>query len=157
MSNPVFSKTSQEKVASPEQLNDYIKVSSVGVWIVLAVVLILLISAFVWGAFGSLKTTVAATGVVQDGAAVCYVENADQIEVGDPVRINDTRGKVTAIAQAPVSAESVAAQYDEYTAYRLQPADWSYAVEIECAGCEDGVQTVKIICDTVKPLSFLAG
>ena len=157
MANPVFSKNANQKVNSPEQLNDYIKVSSVGVWIVLAAVLLLLISAFVWGAFGSLTTTVSAAGIAKDGAAICYVESTDTIDVGDPVRINGLPGKVTAVAKAPVSAQEVAAQYDAYTVYRLQPADWSFAVEVACEGCDDGVQTVKIICDSVKPGAFLAG
>ena len=157
MANPVFSKTSNDKVSSPEQLNDYIKVSSVSVWIILGVILLLLISVFVWGAFGSLTTTVTANGVAQDGAVVCYVENTDQIKAGHKVRIGDLSGTVKAVSQDPVSAEDIAAKYDAYTTYKVNPADWSFAVEIECDGVSDGVQSVKIICDSVKPLSFLAG
>ena len=33
MSNPILSKGNGEKVRSPENLNDYIKVSNIGVWI----------------------------------------------------------------------------------------------------------------------------
>ena len=49
-----------ERVSSPEQLNDYVKVSSPGVWAVLAAVLILLAGAFVWGILGRPETTVPA-------------------------------------------------------------------------------------------------
>lgn len=42
MSSDLFRKKSIERVSSPEQLNDYVKVSSPGVWAVLAAVLILL-------------------------------------------------------------------------------------------------------------------
>ncbi len=33
MSNPILGKGNGEKVHSPENLNDYIKVSNIGVWI----------------------------------------------------------------------------------------------------------------------------
>ena len=41
----LFRKKSMEKVTSPEQLNDYIRVSNPGVWTVLAAVVILLAGA----------------------------------------------------------------------------------------------------------------
>ena len=52
MSSDLFRKKSIERVSSPEQLNDYVKVSSPGIWAVLAAVLILLAGAFVWGSTG---------------------------------------------------------------------------------------------------------
>lgn len=62
MSSDLFRKKSIERVSSPEQLNDYVKVSSPGIWAVLAAVLILLAGAFVWGILGRLETTVPAVG-----------------------------------------------------------------------------------------------
>ena len=47
MSNPILSKGSGEKVRSPENLNDYIKVSNIGVWVILGVLLLLLVSVFI--------------------------------------------------------------------------------------------------------------
>lgn len=54
----LFRKKSIEKVTSPEQLNDYIRVSNPGVWTVLAAVVILLAGACVWGVFGRLDSAV---------------------------------------------------------------------------------------------------
>ena len=39
--NPILSKGNGEKVRSPENLNDYIKVSNIGVWVILGVLLLL--------------------------------------------------------------------------------------------------------------------
>ena len=40
--NSIFRKKSLERVQSPEQLNDYIKVANPGVWLVLIAVIIFL-------------------------------------------------------------------------------------------------------------------
>lgn len=87
MSNPILSKDNGEKVRSPENLNDYIKVSNIGVWVILGVLLLLLISVFIWGYFGSLKQVITTTGIVKDGVVMCYVEEADKLEPGNK-RIN---------------------------------------------------------------------
>ena len=39
MSNPILGKGNGEKVHSPENLNDYIKVSNIGVWILFYILL----------------------------------------------------------------------------------------------------------------------
>ena len=39
MSNPIWGKGNGEKVRSPENLNDYIKVSNIGVWILFYILL----------------------------------------------------------------------------------------------------------------------
>ena len=41
-----------KKVTSPEQLNDYVKVSNPGIWMFLSAVTVLLIAFFIWGFVG---------------------------------------------------------------------------------------------------------
>ena len=53
----IFRKKSLEWVSSPEQLNDYIKVTTPSVWIILAATLILIIGALVWAVFGKIRQT----------------------------------------------------------------------------------------------------
>ena len=48
MENQIFRKKSVERVASPEQLNDYVRVANPGVWLALAAVLALLVGACIW-------------------------------------------------------------------------------------------------------------
>jgi len=57
MKRSVFRKKNLDKVFSPEQLNDYIKVSNPSIWIVLAAVIILLIALFAWAFFGMIPGT----------------------------------------------------------------------------------------------------
>ena len=145
MANPILSKNSNNKVSSPEQLNDYIKVSSVGIWLILCVLILFLVSVFVWAIFGSLTTTVAANGVCDGTQVVCYVDNTDSVDIGDKVKINGKEGEIVAIAETPVSSSALSEKYDEYTVYSLQPADWSYEVTVKCDDCTEGVVNVKIM------------
>ena len=50
----IFRQKSIDRISSPEQLHDYIKVSSPGSWIVLTAIIVLLIGVLVWGIFGSI-------------------------------------------------------------------------------------------------------
>ena len=54
MNQQLFRKKSVDKVSSPEQLNEYIRVANPGVWMVLAAIVILLAGVVVWGFIGHL-------------------------------------------------------------------------------------------------------
>ena len=45
MSDQIFRKKSLDRISSPEQLNDYIRVANPGIWMILAAVIILLAGA----------------------------------------------------------------------------------------------------------------
>ena len=69
----LFREKSVEAVESPESLNDYLKVTSPGVWLVLASVVVLLIGAILWGVFGHIRTTSPVAVKIEDGKSFCYV------------------------------------------------------------------------------------
>lgn len=47
--NTIFRKKSLDRVSSPEQLNDYIKVATPGMWLILLAIVIFLVGMIVWG------------------------------------------------------------------------------------------------------------
>lgn len=51
----IFREKSIERITSPEQLNDYIKVTTPSVWLVLIAILLLLGGGLVWGVFGKVQ------------------------------------------------------------------------------------------------------
>lgn len=59
MNEGLFRKKSMEKISSPEQLDEYIKVSNPSVWMLLFCIIILLLGICVWGIFGRFDTTLA--------------------------------------------------------------------------------------------------
>ena len=63
----IFREKIMERVSSPEQLEDYIGVTSPGMWMVMGAVVLLLAGVCVWGIFGRLDTVIKAPAVVKDG------------------------------------------------------------------------------------------
>ncbi len=66
MESNIFRKSSLEKISSPEQLNDYMKVTSGGIWLLLAGLFALLLAAGVWAFTGTVPDTVQLKGVAYD-------------------------------------------------------------------------------------------
>ena len=59
-----------DRIFSPEELTGYLRVTSPGMWIVLAAVIALLVGMFAWSSVGLLETTVDATAIVKDHTAL---------------------------------------------------------------------------------------
>ncbi len=55
----IFRKKSLERVSSPEQLNDYIRVTTPSVWLVLIAVILLLVGLLAWSVFGTVNVNTA--------------------------------------------------------------------------------------------------
>ncbi len=60
----LYREKSLERINSPEQLNDYIRVTTPSVWLVLIAVIVLLIGILAWCIFGEVTET------KQDGSKV---------------------------------------------------------------------------------------
>ena len=74
----LFRKESLERIQSPEQLTDYIKVTNPGIWIILFAIIILLAGVFVWSTVGKLETLAGGNAVVKDGTAQIVVTDYDK-------------------------------------------------------------------------------
>ena len=70
-----------ERISSLEQLNDYIRVSNPGVWMILSCIIILLIGICVWGVFGRFETTLGVSAISKDGKTVCYVKEENRADI----------------------------------------------------------------------------
>ena len=67
----IFREKSIERVTSPEKLNDYIKVTTPSVWLVLLATLILIAGTLVWAVFGKIQVNTD-TGV-KEVAPISYI------------------------------------------------------------------------------------
>ena len=74
MNNQLFREAAIKKVSSPEALNDYMKVTTPRVWIILIAVALLLIGAIIWGIFGSV-TIVDAYGNLHTVNPIYFIVN----------------------------------------------------------------------------------
>ena len=55
MENSIFREKSMSEINSPEKLNEYIKVSSPGTWMIILAVIILIVGMAVWGTFSKIE------------------------------------------------------------------------------------------------------
>ncbi len=57
MDNNIFREKNIKKISSPEQLDDFIKITRPGVWLVMAALIILIAGCAVWAVFGVTQVT----------------------------------------------------------------------------------------------------
>ena len=72
--NSIFREKSMDRVTSPEALNDYIRVTTPSVWIILAALVSLLAGMIIWSVFGTVKIT-QEDGTVKETHPITYVIN----------------------------------------------------------------------------------
>lgn len=156
MDTNLFRKTSIDRVNSPEQLNDYIRVANPSVWILLAAIVFLLVGVVVWGVFGTIETKVDATAIVRDGKATAFVSanSLSSLEVGMAVGIEGEEGVIAGIDKVPVEITDDFPSYFLYLS-GLNAGDFAYRVYVDIAGVGDGVYPASIVVDSINPIYFV--
>ena len=92
MKPSLFRAESLRRVSSPEQLNDYLHVTSPAPWIVLAAILLLVASLFVWSGVTAVESYAEGTAEVKDGVLTLRFdgpETAARVEAGMNVQVGD--------------------------------------------------------------------
>jgi len=155
MSNTIFRQKSLDRISSPEQLNDYIRVSTPSVWMLLIAIVVLLAGVCVWGIFGRMDTVLPALAIAQENSVVAYVreEDAAAIKEGMTVSIGDSTGTVSSVSDWPVTLPATFTEYMRH-AVSLQEGEWVYSITLD-VDCADGVYTAQIVTDSVSPMSFV--
>lgn len=155
MNKQIFRKKSVDRMSSPEQLNDYIKVTNPGVWMVLAAIVILLVGVCVWGVFGKLETKLPVAAVSQYGETVLYVKEDNVASVKENMRvyIGDETYKVVSVSVQPVTVTEEISEYARHTG-ELSIGEWVYIVPID-GNMPDGVYRAQVVVDSVSPLYFV--
>ena len=66
MKQDIFRKKSLERIQSPEQIDDYVRVVTPGLWLIIAAITLLLIAGITWGIATRLEVSV----THQDGTPI---------------------------------------------------------------------------------------
>lgn len=155
MSKTIFRQKSMEKISSPEQMNDYIRVSNPSVWMILSAVIVLLAGVCVWGVFGRMDTVIKTGGVCRDGRLTVYISENDYSEIDDDVivSVNGIEYPLADISETPTRMDDT----DDYLVHLVgvSAEDWAYAAEVNADDLSDGVYSVSVITERVKPLDFV--
>ena len=155
MTKHLFKKSSMDKVSSPEQLQDYVKVANPGLWMVISAIVILLAGVIAWGFIGKIATTMSTAIVTDDGKSVIYVGESDveKIDVGMTVRSEGKEYTITDIAKEPIKVDGSLTDYAIH-ASGLTAGEWVYVVSID-GEHSDGVQKADIVIESISPISFI--
>lgn len=113
MENKLFREKSLNKIASPDNLTEYIRVTTPEVWMVLAAIVLLLAGVCIWGVFGRIDTKLDAIVVSDSTGVYAFVEDssAERIKVGDDIRINGRTYQVDGISTEVVELRSTDSSY----------------------------------------------
>ena len=155
MNKQLFKKSNIDKVSSPEQLHDYVKVANPGLWMLISTIVILLVGVVIWGFIGKIDTTMGAAIVTDGGNAVIYIGESDieKLEIGMTVRSEEREYTITDIAEAPIKVDGALTDYAIH-ASGLTVGEWVYVVRID-GEHSDGVRKADIVIESISPMTFV--
>ena len=153
--NKLFREKNLEQIESPESLNDYLQVTSPGIWIILATIVVFLAGACIWGTFGHIDSAVKAAVIADGEETVCLVpEKALESVVKDrTVKIDKVEYEL-----APETLEPMIISEDTniywILAGNLKIGDIVYQVPVS-EKLDEGVYSGTIVTERLSPMSLL--
>jgi len=129
----VFRKETLERISSPEQLTDYLRITNPGVWVILTAVILLLAGLFAWSMIGTLETTASVKVIVTNDNAQIVPVDAAIITEGMIFRVNS----------------------EEYSVALADNDDLGRYYGLASVDLPDGVYDGTIVVDQVHPIDFL--
>ena len=88
------------RIISPEQLNDYLKVTSPKIWVLLAAVVLLLVGFLAWGGFTTIESYATGTARAVGGEITATFDDpakASKVEPGMEMEVGDVRAEVLTV------------------------------------------------------------
>lgn len=137
MADKLFREKSLKKIASPEELDRYIRISRPSIWLILSAIIVLLVGICIWGIFGSLKTTTEVTGLVESGEMISVISSQEgsQVQPGMAVYLDDE--KVGEVVDVSYNAEG------------------ELVAKLSLSNLADGSYTLTIMIENIHPLYFI--
>jgi hypothetical protein len=166
----IFREESIDRALSPDQLDQYIKVSNPGIWLVLTALLALFASLLIWGFTGTLPKTLTVNGIMgENEQAICFIDvsalNKDIRGCKAQARIAAAGnavydGIVSELSGNPYSAAEIATKYEsDWVTQKLLTGEYSYAVTVDLSGgpayTTGEIVGITIITEEVKPIFYL--
>ena len=150
--NPLFRKTSLERISSPEELHDYMRVTSPRLWMLLSVVIALLIGFIVYASTARMENTMPVSvqvdtytvadtdGTEFSGRTVCAdleISYLETLKPGMKLRVAGEEGEINSLY---TSADRLGVLFSMNNEHFALP---------------DGTYEAEIVLESVTPISFL--
>lgn len=152
MDKRLYREKNIERVSSPDQLNEYMRVTNPGVWLILGAVILLLAGFCVWGIYGHMDSLTKGAVRVDETGAVCYVTEKvrDKLSEGMSLQVNGHEATVTAIGEKPVQIK------DDYLIHLGEFAEgaWLYELTLK-TDVPQGEYAVELVTGSISPMTFV--
>lgn len=135
MDNQLFRKKSMERISSPEKLEDYMRVTNPGIWMVLTAVIVLLAGLIICASVGKVETRFPVEASVSGGSASVLLDADTEytVEEGMILRIGNRDTEIEYVRKLATGESSVSAS----------------------VSLPDGTYEGEIVTESVSPISFL--
>ena len=152
MKQELFRQKTIDQLSSPEELTDYIRVSSPAMWMILGGIILLLLGACVWGIFGRLDTTLQTAAVSSEEGLVVLVreEDTEKLRSGMTVTVNGNPHTLVEVTtqMMQVPADSLEAHYGGF-----QDGQWVCVARLD--GSEpEGIYGASVLIESIAPMKF---
>ena len=151
----LFREKNLERLESPEKLNDYLRVTSPGVWMILSAVILLLVGVCIWGVFGRIEATTQAAVVTENGESTCLVP-ASALEGVLQYRTVKVDGEVLELQPAVLDPEVISETTNVYVMLSggLSVGDIVYPVSLAQPLKADGIVTGTLVTEQLSPAAL---
>lgn len=157
----LFREKSIERISSPEDLNEYIKTSNPGVYLVLAAIIVFIIGAMIWAVLGHVDSVCDAWVEVNNNHAkiVMRYPEEDFPKSCVYVKVKNTVLEVSGedLNKEPMEAtEEVLDGLNASVVYKsgLKEGEWIMIFECE-TDLGNGVYDAEVVLESYAPISFI--
>ena len=168
---------------SPEKLNEYIRIGSIGGFLLIAGLVILALALIIWGFNGRIPVTTTQTGFVVESeekshGCLCFVdveENIVGIPAGTPASVKMAngsvyKGTVDFMSKNPMSEEEIRELFGPENDPKFRLSDWMFSrilndgsyyyvlrinTEEDIAEYWHQLVTITVVMREVRPISYL--
>ena len=96
----LYRKESMDRIQSPEQLNDYLRMTNPSIWVILCAVIVLLAGLLVWSAFAQIDSHADGAAQVENGVMTMWFDDNAQfknVQAGMTVSVGDSESVITSV------------------------------------------------------------
>ena len=111
----LYRKESLDHIQSPEQLDQVLRVTNPGVWLLLTAVILLLAGLLIWGSFTYIDSVALGSAEVSGGVLTFRFDDEDTAqyaEVGMSVTVGETKTEIRSLGRAELDGQGVFALAD---------------------------------------------
>ena len=98
MADPIFREKSLKRITSPEELGDYLRVTSPAVWMVLTAIILLLAGILIWSSLASIDSFVTGTAQVEHGSMRILLDDeqfSGSVQPGMTVKVGESESRIS--------------------------------------------------------------